>query len=142
MVSKNSSPKGAKRQTKMIEKMGKKRIQRHYNDEIISEEELENRGGIIGNKVEYLNLHLKKFFEKHLYYHHLKTLSDLALYIYREKKLYYSKHNGFKLMEYSSILTELSTLSKSEQKLLKEQKEESRMNTQKYKNRKRKKIIA
>lgn len=48
MVSKNSSPKGAKRQTKMIEKMSKKRIQRHYNDEIISEEELENRGGIIG----------------------------------------------------------------------------------------------
>ena len=137
MASKNSSPKETKRQTKMIEKMGKKRIQRQYNDEIISEEELENRGGIVGSKVEYLNLHLKMYFEKHLYYHHLKTLSDLALYIYREKKLYYSKHNGFKLMEYSSILTELSTLSKSEQELLEEQKEESRMKTKKYKNWKR-----
>lgn len=51
--------------------------------------------------------------------------------------MYYPKHNGFKLMEYSSILTELSTLSKSEQKLLKEQKEESKMNAQKYPKRKR-----
>ncbi|SHF17275.1 protein of unknown function, B. Theta Gene description [Bacteroides faecichinchillae] len=137
MVSKKSSPKGTKKQTKMIEKMAKKRVQKQYKNEIISREELENRGGLVGSKIEYLNLHLKKFLEKHLYYHHLKTLSDLALYIYHEKKLYYSKHNGFKLMEYSSILTELSTLSKSEQKLLKEQKEESKMNTKKYPKRKR-----
>ena len=137
MASKKSSSKGTKRQTKKNEKMAKKRVQEQCKNEIISREELENRGGLVGSKTEYLNLHLKKFLEIHLYYHHLKTLSDLAQYIYNEKKLYYPKHNGFKLMEYSSILTELSTLSKSEQKLLKEQKEESKMNAQKYPKRKR-----
>lgn len=137
MESKKPSPKGTKKQTEMSKKMSKKCLQKLHNNEIISKEELENRGGIVGSKVEYLNLHLKMYFQEHLHYHYLKTLSDLALYIYLDKKLYYSTHNGFKLMEYSSILTELSTLSKSEQELLKEQEEESKMRTKKYKNRKR-----
>ena len=85
MASKKSSSKGTKRQTKKNEKMAKKRVQEQCKNEIISREELENRGGLVGSKTEYLNLHLKKFLEKHLYYHHLKTLSDLAQYIYNEK---------------------------------------------------------
>lgn len=136
MERKSSSTKRAKRQTAKTTKMNRKLVLKQHNEEIISEEELENRGGIVGNKTEYFNMYLRMYFGKHLHYHHLKTLSDLAEYIYYKQELYHSKHNGFKLMEYSSILTELSALSKFEQELLKEEKEEKRIDANRYKSKK------
>ena len=84
---------------------------RQSKEEIISEEELENRIAISGDIRLYLTMHLRIFIDG--YFHHPK-----------KKKLINHNHGGYKLMELSSIHAELAALKKSvEEEYMKEKKE-------------------
>lgn len=102
------------------------------HEEIISEEKLIERNGIFGEKKVYLSMYLQLFFEKRIIRKSPRTLRDLAQYIYDKKDLYMHKKNGYKLLELSSIITELNTLSKSIKEKLKKEKEEAKKNKSKY----------
>lgn len=102
------------------------------HEEIISEEELIERNGIIGKKTVYLSMYLQLFFEKRIIRNSPRTLRQLALYIYNRKDLYTHKGNGYKLLELSSIITDLNALSKSIKEKLKKEKEEAKKNKSKY----------
>ena len=86
---------------------------RQSKEEIISEEELENRIAISGDIRLYLTMHLRIFIDGYFHHPKKKKLINLAQYIY-----------GYKLMELSSIHAELAALKKSvEEEYMKEKKE-------------------
>ena len=116
---KGSKNNKAKRNVQTVEKAPG----RQSKEEIISEEELENRIAISGDIRLYLTMHLRIFIDG--YFHHpKKKLINLAKYIYDQKVLYIHKHGGYKLMELSSIHAELAALKKSvEEEYMKEKKE-------------------
>ena len=97
---------------------------RQSKEEIISEEELENRIAISGDIRLYLTMHLRIFIDGYFHHPKKKKLTNLARYIYDQKVLYTHKHGGYKLMELSSIHAELAALKKSvEEEYMKEKKE-------------------
>ena len=97
---------------------------RQSKEEIISEEELENRIAISGDIRLYLTMHLRIFIDGYFHHPKKKKLINLAQYIYDQKILYIHKHGGYKLMEFSSIHAELAALKKPvEEEYMKEKKE-------------------
>lgn len=81
---------------------------RHSKEEIISEEELDNRIAIDGDIRLYLTMYLKIFIDGHFRHPKKKKLINMAQYIYDQKVLYIHKHDGYKLMGFSSIHAELA----------------------------------
>lgn len=111
----------------------KKAPGRHSKEEIITEEELENRIAISGDIRLYLTMHLKIFIDGYFHHPKKKKLINLALYIHNQKVLYIHKHNGYKLMELSSIHAELAALRKSVEEEYMREKEEKRKQAEKVK---------
>lgn len=126
MKEETSRKKGATQQTKTRVCKQPKLVVNQQHEEIISETELHTRNGIVKGKKDYLNLYLQFFFEEEVICDHPRTIQRLAKFIYSEKKLYVHKENGYKLMEFSSILTDLNMLSKPVQEKLEEQKEKAK----------------
>ena len=117
---KGSKNNKAKRNVQTVEKAPG----RQSKEEIISEEELENRIAISGDIRLYLTMHLRIFIDGYFHHPKKKKLINLAQYIYDQKVLYIHKHGGYKLMELSSIHAELAALKKSvEEEYMKEKKE-------------------
>lgn len=117
---KRSKNNKAKRNVQTVEKAPG----RQSKEEIISEEELENRIAISGDIRLYLTMHLRIFIDGYFHHPKKKKLINLAKYIYDQKVLYIHKHGGYKLMELSSIHAELAALKKSvEEEYMKEKKE-------------------
>ena len=85
---------------------------RHSGEEIISEEELDNRIAIDGDIRLYFTMYLKIIIDGHFRHPKKRKLINLAQYIYDQKVLYIHKHGGYKLMELSSIHAELGALRK------------------------------
>lgn len=100
-------------------------------EEIISREELAERNGIIGNKTVYFSMYLQLFFEGQVVQKR-PTIRQLAQHIYSQKELYTRKGDGYKLLEFSSIATDLNTLSKLIREKLKNEKNEMKKNKSKY----------
>ena len=105
---KGSKNNKAKRNVQTVEKAPG----RQSKEEIISEEELENRIAISGDIRLYLTMHLRIFIDGYFHHPKKKKLINLAKYIYDQKVLYIHKHGGYKLMELSSIHAELAALKK------------------------------
>ena len=105
---KGSKSDKAKRNVQTVEKAPG----RHSKEEIISEEELDNRIAIDGDIRLYLTMYLKIFIDGHFRHPKKKKLINMAQYIYDQKVLYIHKHDGYKLMEFSSIHAELAALKK------------------------------
>ena len=117
---KGSKNNKAKRNVQTVEKAPG----RQSKEEIISEEELENRIAISGDIRLYLTMHLRIFIDGYFHHPKKKKLINIAKYIYDQKVLYIHKHGGYKLMELSSIHAELAALKKSvEEEYMKEKKE-------------------
>ena len=96
---KGSKNNKAKRNVQTVEKAPR----RQSKEEIISEEELENRIAISGDIRLYLTMHLRIFIDGYFHHPKKKKLINLAQYIYDQKVLYIHKHGGYKLMELSSM---------------------------------------
>lgn len=126
MKRKKAVKEGRNNKTKKNVQTKKKTSGSQHREEIISEEEMNDRGGICGDTTYYLTMHLIIFFDGYVIYHHSKKLIDLAQFIYNLKKLYIPKHGGFKLMELSSIITELAALKKSVEEMYEREKEEKK----------------
>ena len=92
---KGSKNNKAKRNVQTVEKAPG----RQSKEEIISEEELENRIAISGDIRLYLTMHLRIFIDGYFHHPKKKKLINLAQYIYDQKVLYIHKHGGYKLME-------------------------------------------
>lgn len=133
MASKKRSGKGAGKKAGKVVQTNKKSTQARHNEEIISEEELNERGGICGDTSIYLTTLLVIFFDGSVHYRHSKKLVVLAEFIYNCKMLYTPKYGGYKLMEISSIYTEIAQLSKAVKKQWEEEKEEERKEAEKFK---------
>lgn len=117
---KGSKSDKAKRNVQTVEKAPG----RHSKEEIISEEELDNRIAIDGDIRLYLTMYLKIFIDGHFRHPKKKKLINMAQYIYDQKVLYIHKHDGYKLMEFSSIHAELAALKKPvEEEYMKEKEE-------------------
>ena len=106
---------------------------RHSKEEIISEEELENRIAISGDIRLYLTTHLKIFLDGFFHCQKPGKLVDLAQFIYDQKILYIRKHGGYKPMELSSINTELGALKKSVEEQYEKEKMEKKEKAEKLK---------
>lgn len=98
-------------------------IQQH--EEIISKEELIERKGIVRGKKGYFNMYLNLFFKENIIRDPPITIQRLAEHLYNKKELYVHKGNEYKSMKFSSILTELNTLSQSVQDKLKKEKKKT-----------------
>ena len=117
---KGSKNNKAKRNVQTVEKAPR----RQSKEEIISEEELDNRIAIDGDIRLYFTMYLKIFIDGHFRHPKKRKLINLAQYIYDQKVLYIHKHGGYKLMELSSIHAELGALRKPvEEEYMKEKKE-------------------
>ena len=132
MKSKNAKKGSKNGKVKRNVQTMKKAPRRHSREEIISEEELENRIAISGDIRLYLTMHLRIFIDG--YFHHPKKrkLINLAQYIYDQKVLYIHKHGGYKLMELSSIHAELGALRKPVEEEKKEKREQAEKIKSKY----------
>ena len=124
MKSKNAKKGSKNDKVKRNVQTMKKAPRRHSREEIISEEELDNRIAIDGDIRLYFTMYLKIFIDGHFRHPKKRKLINLAQYIYDQKVLYIHKHDGYKLMELSSIHAELAALKKSvEEEYMKEKKE-------------------
>lgn len=110
MVAKKTPKRVVKTRVKNNAKNRKKSGYRCKKAEIISEEELEKRGGLTGDETALFTVYLQKFEEGNVHMGHSKKLKDLAKQIYKKEHLYVSKQGGYKLMEISSIKTKLSVI--------------------------------
>lgn len=119
----------AKRDVQTVEKAPG----RQSKEEIITKEELENRIAISGDIRLYLVMHLKIFIDGYFHHPKKKKLINLAQYIHSQKVLYVHKHNGYKLMEFSSIHAELGALRKTVEEEYMREKEEKRKQAEKVK---------
>ena len=126
---KGSKNNKAKRNVQTVEKAPR----RQSKEEIISEEELENRIAISGDIRLYLTMHLRIFIDGYFHHPKKKKLINLAQYIYDQKVLYIHKHGGYKLMELSSIHAELAALKKPVEEEYMKEKEEKREQAEKLK---------
>ncbi|CDA86036.1 MULTISPECIES: DUF4119 family protein [Bacteroides] len=120
MASKKTPKREAKTRVKNNAQNRKKSGGRCKKAEIISEEELEKRGGLTGDETALFTVYLQKFDKGDVHMKYSKKLKDLAKHIHEKEHLYVPKQGGYKLMEVSSIETELSVIRGT----LREQREE------------------
>ena len=78
------------------------------------------RGGLTGDETALFTVYLQKFDKGDVHMKYSKKLKDLAKHIHEKEHLYVPKQGGYKLMEVSSIETELSVI----RGVLREQQEE------------------
>ena len=133
MKSKNAKKGSKNDKVKRNVQTMKKAPGRQSKEEIISEEELENRIAISGDIRLYLTMHLRIFIDGYFHHPKKKKLINLAQYIHNQKVLYIHKHNGYKLMELSSIHAELGALRKSVEEEYMREKKEKREQAEKVK---------
>ena len=133
MKSKNAKKGSKNDKVKRNVQTMKKAPGRQSKEEIISEEELENRIAISGDIRLYLTMHLRIFIDGYFHHPKKKKLINLAQYIHNQKVLYIHKHNGYKLMELSSIHAELGALRKSVEEEYMREKKEKREQAEKLK---------
>ena len=133
MKSKNAKKGSKNDKVKRNVQTMKKAPGRQSKEEIITEEELENRIAISGDIRLYLTMHLRIFIDGYFHHPKKKKLINLAQYIHNQKVLYIHKHNGYKLMELSSIHAELGALRKSVEEEYMREKKEKREQAEKVK---------
>lgn len=131
MARKKTNYRESKTQVKNNDQNLKKNGREHQKGEIISRDELEKRGGLTGDTTAFLTVYLQKFEEGEVHVNYSKKLKDLAKHIYEKEILYISKHGGYKLMEVSSIETELSVIRRAKRE---QQEEEESQAPKKVKN--------
>ena len=88
MKSKNAKKGSKNDKVKRNVQTMKKAPGKHSKEEIISEEELENRIAISGDIRLYLTMHLRIFIDGYFHHPKKKKLINLAQYIYDQKVLY------------------------------------------------------
>lgn len=120
MASKKMTHRETKTRVRNNAQNRKKSGSRRKKGEIISRDELEERGGMTGDETALFMVYLQKFDEGDVHMRYSKKLKDLAKHIYEKEELYIPKHGGYKLMEVSSIETELSVIRRT----IREQREE------------------
>ena len=116
MKSKNAKKGSKNDKVKRNVQTMKKAPRRHSREEIISEEELDNRIAIDGDIRLYFTMYLKIFIDGHFRHPKKRKLINLAQYIYDQKVLYIHKHDGYKLMELSSIHAEEEYMKEKKEK--------------------------
>ena len=132
MANKKTNHGESKTQVKNNVQKPKKNGRGHQRGEIISKDELEERGGLTGDATALLTVYLQKFEEGEAHIHYSKKLKDLAEHIHEKEILYIHKHGGYKLMEVSSIETELCVIRRARREQLEE---EERQEKEKVSNR-------
>lgn len=116
----------SKTQVKNNVQKTKKNGRGHQRGEIISSDELEKRGGLTGDATALLTVYLQKFEEGEAHIHHSRKLKDLAEHIHEKEILYIPKHGGYKLMEVSSIETELCVIRRARREQLEEEERQAK----------------
>lgn len=113
-MEKNSSPKKGLRKASAKKKSVRDTRYSSPQKEIITPEELKRRHGITGNKKEHILAYVRTYMAGKLFHDYAYSLVGLAKYIFDKKELYVTKHNGYKLMEFSSIHTLVRIFHKEE----------------------------
>lgn len=126
MANKKTNHRESKTQVKNNVQKPKKNGRGHQRGEIISKDELEERGGLTGDATALLTVYLQKFEEGEAHIHYSKKLKDLAEHIHEKEILYIHKHGGYKLMEISSIETELCVIRRDRREQLEEEERQAR----------------
>lgn len=126
MANKKTTHRESKTQVKNNVQNPKKNGRGHQRGEIISKDELEERGGLTGDATALLTVYLQKFEEGEAHIHYSKKLKDLAEHIHEKEILYIHKHGGYKLMEISSIETELCVIRRDRREQLEEEERQAR----------------
>lgn len=105
MTTKNSSKKRVDKQTTKGEGKRCKHSVIQQHEEIISKEELEQRGGgIIDETKAYLSLLLRCFYEGHIICCQIKTIRSLAQFIYKRQNDLCESYKSFCFI--SNLLTQ------------------------------------
>lgn len=126
MAGKRTTHRESKTQVKDNVQNSKKNGRGHQKGEIISRDELEKRGGLTGDATAFLTVYLQKFEEGEVHINYSKKLKDLAEHIYEKEILYIPKHGGYKLMEVSSIETELCVIRRARRDRLEEEERQAK----------------
>ena len=126
MANKKTNHGESKTQVKNNVQKPKKNGRGHQRGEIISKDELEERGGLTGDATALLTVYLQKFEEGEAHIHYSKKLKDLAEHIHEKETLYIHKHGGYKLMEVSSIETELCVIRRARREQLEEEERQAK----------------
>lgn len=126
MAGKRTTHRESKTQVKDNVQNLKKNGRGHQKGEIISRDELEKRGGLTGDATAFLTVYLQKFEEGEVHINYSKKLKDLAEHIYEKEILYIPKHGGYKLMEVSSIETELCVIRRARRDRLEEEERQAK----------------
>lgn len=126
MANKKTNHGESKTQVKNNVQNPKKNGRGHQRVEIISKDELEERGGLTGDATALLTVYLQKFEEGEAHIHYSKKLKDLAEHIHEKEILYIHKHGGYKLMEISSIETELCVIRRARREQLEEEERQAK----------------
>ena len=118
----------------------KKNIETDYqdDDEIIDINEVRRRKGITGEKKFFFIACLRSFYEDEEFRFSVKSLTGLASYIAGWRIFYVNTHHGYRLMKYSSILSEIHGLSKKTREIANLEKEEKKHYKSKYYSKKQK----
>ena len=88
MANKKTNHGESKTQVKNNVQKPKKNGRGHQRGEIISKDELEERGGLTGDATALLTVYLQKFEEGEAHIHYSKKLKDLAEHIHEKEILY------------------------------------------------------
>lgn len=126
MANKKTNHRESKTQVKNNVQKPKKNGRGDQRGEIISKDELEERGGLTGDATALLTVYLQKFEEGEAHIHYSKKLKDLAEHIHEKEILYIHKHGGYKLMEVSSIETELCVIRRARREQLEEEERQAK----------------
>ena len=126
MANKKTNHGESKTQVKNNVQKPKKNGRGHQRGEVISKDELEERGGLTGDATALLTVYLQKFEEGEAHIHYSKKLKDLAEHIHEKEILYIHKHGGYKLMEVSSIETELCVIRRARREQLEEEERQAK----------------
>ena len=126
MANKKTNHGESKTQVKNNVQKPKKNGRGHQRGEIISKDELEERGGLTGDATALLTVYLQKFEEGEAHIHYSKKLKDLAEHIHEKEILYIHKPGGYKLMEVSSIETELCVIRRARREQLEEEERQAK----------------
>lgn len=129
MANKKTTHGESKTQAKNNVQNPKKNEREHQRGEIISRDELEKRGGLTGDATAFLTVYLQKFEEGEAHIHCSRKLKDLAEHIHEKEILYIPKHGGYKLMEVSSIETELCVIRRARRERLEEEERQAKERT-------------
>ena len=82
-----------------------------------------------GDATAFLTVYLQKFEEGEAHIHYSRKLKDLAEHIHEKEILYIPKHGGYKLMEVSSIETELCVIRRARRERLEEEERQAKERT-------------